>query len=308
MLMEDDDALSGPGVSGGSSSAQYVSCGDTITADAGCLMGHGTMQVDGRLVATVSGFVERVNKLISVHPLHSRYNGEVGDVIVGRIVELGDKRWKVDVGGRQHAVLLLASVNLPGGIQRRRTQEDSLNMRAFFTENDVISAEVQKLRPDGVLSLHTRNLKYGKLGNGTLVRVAPRLVKRCKQHFQNLGQDIGVEVILGLNGFVWVQEAPVEKEKPEGDEAAAAAAAAAADGDDGAPTTYVPVTLSGRERVCRVRNAVLALARMMMPIYHATIADVYLASVAFGMPAKDMLNTQEGLARITQAAAERTQA
>jgi len=244
----------------------------------------------------------------------------------------------VDVGGRQHALLLLASVNLPGGIQRRRTQEDSLNMRSFFTENDLISvsaatkrartqmarscgislccctarlagfflqAEVQKLRHDGAISLHTRNLKYGKLGNGTLVRVAANLVKRCKQHFQHLGPDIGVEVILGLNGFVWVQEAPLEKEQTSDD--AAAAAAAAAESEEGALTTYVPVTPAGRERVCRVRNSILALARMVMPIYHATIADVYLASVAFGLPAKDMLASQEGLARITQAAAERTQ-
>ena len=30
------------------------------------------MQSEGKLVATVSGFVERVNKLISVRPLHTR--------------------------------------------------------------------------------------------------------------------------------------------------------------------------------------------------------------------------------------------
>jgi exosome complex component RRP4 len=216
----------------------------------------------------------------------------------------------VDVGGRQHASLLLSSVNLPGGIQRRRTQEDSLNMRAFFAENDVISAEVQKLRHDGGLSLHTRNLKYGKLSNGSLVRVPSNLVKRCKQHFQHLGPDIAVEVILGLNGFVWVQEAPVERSNEEAAAAAAeggqAAAAAAAESEEGTPATYTPVTLAGRERVCRVRNSILALARMLMPIYHATISDVYLASVSYGLPAKDLLSSQADLQRITQAAMERT--
>lgn len=207
------------------------------------------------------------------------------------------------MGGRQHAILLLSSVNLPGGIQRRRTAEDSLNMRAFFSENDVISAEVQKLSAQsGALSLHTRNLKYGKLSNGQFVRVAPSLIKRCKQHFQNLGEDIAVEVILGLNGYIWVQEAPVEK-----DSAAAAGGAAARDDEEGVPTTYTPVTLAGRERVCRVRNSILALSRMRMPIYHQTIIDVYLQSVAFGLPAKDMLTSPDVVTRITQAASERTQ-
>ena len=40
-----------------------------------CLMwcrGHGTQVVDGRLVATVCGIVERVNKLVSVKPLRQR--------------------------------------------------------------------------------------------------------------------------------------------------------------------------------------------------------------------------------------------
>ena len=168
-------------------------------------------------------------------------------------------------------------------------------------------AEVQKLRHDGAISLHTRNLKYGKLANGQLVRVAPNLVKRCKQHFQQLGEDIGVEVILGLNGFIWVQEAPVEKEQTAGQAAAPVSAISKQDDDEGVPTTYTPVTLAGRERVCRVRNSILALARMRMPIYHATIIDVYLQSVAFGLAAKDMLTSPDVVTRITQAASERTQ-
>lgn len=44
-----------------------------------------------------------------------RYNGEVGDVVVGRIVEVQHKRWTVDVNARLNAILLLSSVNLPGG-------------------------------------------------------------------------------------------------------------------------------------------------------------------------------------------------
>lgn len=54
-------------------------------------------------------------------------------------LQVGIKRWKVDVGGKQDAVLPLSSINLPGGVQRRRAYEDQLNMRQFFQENDLIS-------------------------------------------------------------------------------------------------------------------------------------------------------------------------
>lgn len=39
----------------------------------------------------------------------ARYSGAIGDVIVGRIVEVGNKRWKVDINAKQDAVLLLGN-------------------------------------------------------------------------------------------------------------------------------------------------------------------------------------------------------
>ena len=116
-----------------SPNAEYVSAGDVISSNpAGNLLGHGTLLVDNKMIATVSGHIERVNKLISVRPLSSRYVGDIGDIVVGRIAELGDQRWKVDIGARQHATLLLASIHLPGGALRRRTAEDQLAMRHYF--------------------------------------------------------------------------------------------------------------------------------------------------------------------------------
>lgn len=35
--------------------------------------GHGTQLVDGKLLATVCGVIERVNKLVSVRPLRARF-------------------------------------------------------------------------------------------------------------------------------------------------------------------------------------------------------------------------------------------
>eukprot|EP00966_Prymnesium_polylepis_P245250 5673468-Prymnesium_polylepis.1 len=94
---------------------------------------------------------------------------------------------------------MLSSINLPGGEQRRRTAEDQLNMRQFYVEHDLVSAEVQAFFQDGSMSLHTRSLKYGKLQGGVLVVVAPSLMKRLKQHFHRF--DFGVDVIFGMNGY-----------------------------------------------------------------------------------------------------------
>ncbi|KAG5462555.1 MAG: LOW QUALITY PROTEIN: hypothetical protein BJ554DRAFT_4652 [Olpidium bornovanus] len=84
----------------------------------------------------------------------------------------------------------------------------------YFALLLVLQAEIQGFFNDGSASLHTRSLKYGKLRTGTFVTVPPALVRRCKSHFHRL--SIGVDVILGLNGYIWVSKhmEPVETLDP----------------------------------------------------------------------------------------------
>ncbi|KAJ5537971.1 Exosome complex component rrp4 [Penicillium frequentans] len=114
---------------------------------------------------------QKTNKLLSVHPLRARYTPEIGDLVVGRIVEVQSRRWKVDVAAPLLAQLPLSAINLPGGILRRRTSADELQIRTFFCEGDLVVAEVQSVHQDGAASLHTRSLKYGKLRNGIFLAV-----------------------------------------------------------------------------------------------------------------------------------------
>ena len=147
------------------------------------MRGHGTYSKNGALYSSVAGIVQRVNKLITVTPLKTKYQGEIGDVVVGRVTEVQQKRWQIDVNGRLDAMLQISSVNLPGGELRRRSAEDELSMRNYLQEGDLISAEVQNVHSDGGVSLHTRSLKYGKLSQGSLLKVSPSLIKRRKTHF-----------------------------------------------------------------------------------------------------------------------------
>nr|GMD72985.1 exosome complex component RRP4 homolog [Ipomoea batatas] len=134
-----------------------------------------------------------------------KYKPEVGDIIVGRVIEVAPKRWRLEINSSQDAVLMLSSMNLPDGIQRRRTAVDELNMRSIFEENDVVCAEVRGFQHDGSLHLQARSQKYGKLERGQLLIVSPYLVKKRKQHFHHLDQ-YQIDLILGCNGFIWIGE------------------------------------------------------------------------------------------------------
>ncbi|GAA6028528.1 hypothetical protein JCM8097_007265 [Rhodosporidiobolus ruineniae] len=204
---------------GGEGAAGRVTGPGEVIADANRWMrGHGTYVHDDKVLASVAGTLERVNKLVSVKPLRTKYRGEVGDLVVGRIVDVGPKRWKVETHASQNAVLMLSSINLPGGVQRRKLESDELQMRVFFQEGDLLVAEVQAFFGDGAMSLHTRSLKYGKLKNGQLVTVPPSLVVRAKSHFHTLPPHIGVDMIIGLNGYVWVSKTVKRETRADGEE------------------------------------------------------------------------------------------
>lgn len=53
-------------------SVQLVLPGEVVTDDPTAMRGHGTYLLDGQIIASVAGVVERIGKLVSVKPLRSR--------------------------------------------------------------------------------------------------------------------------------------------------------------------------------------------------------------------------------------------
>jgi len=235
-------------------------------SDANFVRGHGTYEQDSILKASVAGVKVKVNKLISVKPLKNRYDGQVGEVLVGRISEVQQKRWKVDTNSRLDSVLLLSSVNLPGGELRRRSVEDQHMMRQYLQEGDLISAEVQSVFTDGSLSLHTRSLRYGKLGQGIMVKVFPSIIKKSKIHFHNL--PFGVSLILGNNGYIWISQPSSAKDENEG---------------GFVQNLEEVVSRETRETMARVRNCILALAQSYMMLFDTSIVFAYEESLKYSV-------------------------
>ena len=220
----------------------------------------------------MAGATERVNKLVSVRALKSRYSAEIGDLVIGRIVELGTKRWRVDCNSRQDSVLLLSSIHLPGAVQRRRSETDELQMRTFFSEGEIVVAEVQMLYHDGAFWIHTRNLKYGKLVTGELITVRPGLVKRSRSHFHIF--EWGVEVILGLNGYIWIGK----PRKPVNEQDLQSIYSSRLD---------TSLSFTDRQAISRTRNCILALDRCFKYISGESVTSAYKSSLNFAI--KDIL-------------------
>ncbi|CAG8523324.1 15188_t:CDS:2 [Acaulospora colombiana] len=225
-----------------------------------------------------------------------RYAPEVGDLVIARIVEVGillaliltltwlqvqPRRWKVDANGRQAAILMLSSVNLPGGIQRRKLESDELQMRTFFEEGDLLVAEVQAFFSDGAMSLHTRSLRYGKLRNGQFVTVPAILIKRLKSHFCAL--TCGVDVILGVNGYIWVSK-HIKENQQVGEQGF--------DAESVYSNKNENIDASTRMAISRVSNIIKIMAQYYVPISDVALNHAYAWVVENDLKPKDILQDE----------------
>ncbi|GAA5987558.1 hypothetical protein JCM10908_002007 [Rhodotorula pacifica] len=263
--------------------------GEVIADAQRWMRGHGTYVQDDKVYASVAGTLERVNKLVTVKPLRTRYRGEVGDLVIGRIVEVGPKRWKVEAHASQNAVLMLSSINLPGGVQRRKLESDELQMRTFFQEGDLLVAEVQAFFGDGAMSLHTRSLRYGKLKNGLLVTVPPALIVRAKSHFHSL-PSIGVDLIIGLNGYIWISKTIKKETRLDGEEVGF--------GEESGEGVYSgeneDISPSTRRSLTRIALLISLLARRCIPLTIELITEAH--DVAVRLVGEE----REGLRRLAR--------
>jgi len=156
-------------------------------------------------------------------------------------------------------------------------------MRTFFEEGDLLVAEVQAFFADGAMSLHTRSLKYGKLRNGQLVMVPPVLIRRLKSHFLSL--PCGVDLILGLNGYIWVSK-HVRINDQDGDDALNAEAVYSNRNDNIDDATRIAIS--------RVSNIIRVLAAQFIPLTDSLLLEAYEWAVEQEGEAKELLQVDMG--------------
>lgn len=65
----------------------------------GLIAGHGTFEnkKDSKIYANMAGVVHQIDQVICVKPLKQGYRPDIGDVVVGRVVQVDQRRWMVDI-------------------------------------------------------------------------------------------------------------------------------------------------------------------------------------------------------------------
>lgn len=164
--------------------------------------GVGISNINQCLCSTVFGIPQKLNTIIISRPLfYFKYTPNVGDIIIGRIIEIFNKKWKVDCNSYYESTLSLGAIFLPGDIQRRKSKDDETSMRCLYQLNDLVICEVQKITKNNMVTLNPYMDKYSSLEEGILFKVPIMLMKKNKSVIE-LAECVA---IIGSNGYVWIK-------------------------------------------------------------------------------------------------------
>jgi len=189
---------------------QIVTPGDLL-AEGDYLAGNNTYKEDKKIYASRLGLVEYKGRKVYVVALNTFYYPSVGDLVIGKIVEVNLHGWTVDINSPYMANLNASeALNRPFKPQRNELSD-------FLDVGDLILAKIIAYNRTRDPSLTIREPELGKITHGQIVKVSPakipRIIGRKGSMISMLKKDTRCNIIVGQNGLILISGRNREDER-----------------------------------------------------------------------------------------------
>ncbi len=177
---------------------EVVVPGDLL-AISGRRAGPGTYSEGGKIFAAQLGIKTVRSDSISVMPLAGQYMPIRGDLVVGKIVDVGPSNWLVDINSPYPSPLHVNEV--PWRVEFGET-------RKFMSVGDIVLLKVVGVDEIKRVSVSMQDHGLRKLSGGMVVEVSsskvPRLIGKNGSMIQMLKNSTGCRLYVGQNGRIWL--------------------------------------------------------------------------------------------------------
>lgn len=177
-------------------------------------MGYGLYKVNRKVYAKRIGIVELSEvsgkKVIEVVPIKGVYIPKEGDLVIGKVIDIGIGHWLIDINSPYTAVLPLSEL-FPRPIDVSR-----VDLTEHLNVGDLIVARVIAfdLTRDPLLTL--KESKLGKVTRGSLLELTPsylkELIKYKKDLVKLINERYGCNLVIGENGRMVIMGKDVSQE------------------------------------------------------------------------------------------------
>ncbi len=161
--------------------------------------GPGTFSEGGKIFAAQLGIKIVRSDSISVVPLSGQYMPMRGDLVVGKIVDVGASNWLVDINSPYPSPLHVNEV--PWRVEFGET-------RKFMSVGDVVLLKVVGVDEVKRVSVSMQDHGLRKLSGGMVIEMSPskvpRVIGKNGSMIQTLKNMTGCRIYVGQNGRIWI--------------------------------------------------------------------------------------------------------
>jgi exosome complex component RRP4 len=182
---------------------EIVVPGDLLS-ESGLKPGPGTYVESGHVYAAQLGIKTIRANVVGIVPLSGQYIPMRGDMVIGKIIDMGASNWLVDINAPHPSPLHVNEV--PWRVEFGETGK-------FMTVGDLVSLKIMGVDELGKVLISMKEHGLRKLAGGVVIEVAPpkvpRVIGRNGSMIQMLKNSTGCRIYVGQNGRIWV-DGPLE--------------------------------------------------------------------------------------------------
>jgi len=189
---------------------EIVTPGDLL-AEGDFMAGRNSYKIGSKVYACKLGLVEYKGKVVNVVALNTFYIPSVGDLVIGKIVEINLHGWTVDINSPYLATLRASeAINKP-----YKPQKDELS--EILDIGDIIQAKVIAFDRTRDPLLTIREPGLGKITRGQIIKVSPakipRIIGRKGSMINILKKETHCNITVGQNGLIHIYGRDPEDER-----------------------------------------------------------------------------------------------
>jgi exosome complex component RRP4 len=170
-----------------------------LLAISGKRAGPGTYSEGGKIFASQLGIKSVRPDMISVVPFSGQYMPLRGDLVVGKIVDVGASNWLVDINSPYPAPLHVNEV--PWRVEFGET-------RKFMSVGDVVLLKIIGSDEQKRIQITMQDHGLRKLTGGMVLEISPskvpRVIGKNGSMIQMLKNMTGCRIYVGQNGRIWI--------------------------------------------------------------------------------------------------------
>jgi len=189
---------------------QLVTPGDLL-AEGDYESGENTYKDDDKIYASRVGLVDYEAHRVNVVALKAFYVPSVGDMVIGKVVEVSTGGWMVDINAPYLARLRASDVL--GRPSKPRTND----LPSIFDVGDLIIAKIVDYDRTRDPLLDVREPGLGKIMRGQLVKITPtkipRVIGRKGSMVSIIKRETACQITIGQNGLILISGKSPEDER-----------------------------------------------------------------------------------------------